>query len=463
MQVVGPFAATSFAAGGFHTCAQTSGSDQCWGDDRFGQVGDGAPIDASRPNAAVTNASSVSKIVAGWYQSCAQTNTNAGLCWGSGTFGEVGNLTNTDINVTLQNVEVSGLVLDDITSEFAHACASGTGIEARCWGWNAFGQLGDGTQTSASSGVLVVNNTGANYTAIDAGYEHTCALFDSAQVWCWGRNDHGQLGDGTATDALTMVSAGGFAQDLSAGQYHTCIINTGSGIGDGDAECWGRNEWGQVGDASNVSRSTRVIVSSRSRRYTSISTGDFHSCAVQSATAGTDGRPAGTGWCWGLNNQGELGNGTFTDANEPVEVAGGLTWSVIDAGDDLTCGITTDDDAYCWGSNNFGQLGDGTYFDSNTPQLVLGGNAFAQIDAGFRHTCAITTGGAPFCWGSNRRGEHGNGTVDNRLTPSIVPPGASRAASGSASVSLGLGWRLSGRRFTLDQEDDERPPRRNDP
>jgi alpha-tubulin suppressor-like RCC1 family protein len=256
--------------------------------------------------------------------------------------------------------------------------------------------------------------TGLKFTSIDAGAAHTCALTGAGEAYCWGRNDRGQLGDGTIVVRLAPALVSGCTfQQIAAGGFnigHTCGLTA-----TGQTYCWGDNETGQlgVGSADVLPHPTPLAVST-GVTFASITAGlGRHSC----------GRTAlGTAYCWGQNSFGALGNGTQKGSAIPVEVAGTRTFSQLIAGGFIghTCAFTGTGDAYCWGENETGQVGDGTTVDRLAPTAVVGGLIFTSIDAGFRHTCGRDNTGAVYCWGANGAGQLGNNTNSQSNVPSKV-------------------------------------------
>jgi alpha-tubulin suppressor-like RCC1 family protein len=186
------------------------------------------------------------------------------------------------------------------------------------------------------------------------GFSHTCALTSTGVVECWGANESGELGDGTTTRRTQPVTVGGLdapaAQVDAGGAGHTCALTTAGGV-----ECWGRNRYGQLGDGTTTDRSSPVEVSGLQSGVTQIAVGGDHVCAL------TD---TGAIWCWGHDDNGQLGDGTTANSSVPVHVTGlGGPAAVVSAGGDHTCALMPGGGAKCWGANGNGQAGDGTMTD----------------------------------------------------------------------------------------------------
>jgi len=259
---------------------------------------------------------------------------------------------------------------------------------------------------------------------IGAGNEHTCALTQNGGVFCWGSNFYGQLGDGSVTDHLVPTEIIGLPNGIaaiSAGSYHTCALTDVGGV-----KCWGSNFYGQLGNGSTTESHVPVDVFGMSSGVAAISLGRYHTCALTTA---------GGVKCWGLNSDGQLGDGTTTDSLAPVDVSG-LTSGVlaISAGDRFGCAITANRGLKCWGINTSGQLGDGTKIGRLEPVDVTNMTTGVKaISTGAAHTCALTTGGAVKCWGWNKSGELGNG----QNTQSSLPVDVTGMASGMKAVQVG--------------------------
>ena len=369
---------TQISAGGQHTCGVAQdGSVWCWGQNLYGQLGDGTVTYRSLPTR-VTGVTDVARISAGKY----------------------------------------------------HTCAVKTDGSAWCWGFNQYGQLGDNAthQTCAANDCsltpVAVSGLGADVVSIGAGRDHSCAIKTNDSVWCWGSNAQRQIGDGTLINRPVPVLVSGLAAGvrlLSVGLRHTCVVKT-----DGAAWCWGQNIDGRLGDGTMNDSSSPVLVSGMNQQVADISAGGHHSCLVK-----TDG----SAWCWGVNMAGALGDGTTTQRTVPTAVSGmGSGVMQISAGGtegsyETTCAVKTDGSAWCWGENQYGQLGTGGTTDALTPAPVADmGTGVGSISAGgstympdqVAHTCVLKTNGTAWCWGYNSYGNVGDGTTDHRYAPVAV-------------------------------------------
>jgi len=233
----------------------------------------------------------------------------AGLCWGDNSLGEVGDGTTTNRSAPVIYERVSGIT-GITTNGYGHSCDVTTSGSARCWGFNAAGQLGDGSTTDRLGPTPVIELRSA--VVIAAGSIHTCALIDTGAASCWGGNQYGQIGDGTTTNRLSPVAVRGMRGGITAitaGFAHTCaLVETGA------VKCWGVNLQGELGDGTTTARFTPGFV----RKFqhggaVALAAGDEHNCAV-SDTGGI--------WCWGYNDSGQLGDGTTTNRLTPVRVRG---------------------------------------------------------------------------------------------------------------------------------------------
>ena len=254
-------------------------------------------------------------------------------------------------------------ILDDDTPAAANLWA---------WGANLYGQLGNGTNTGANTPVPVPPDT---WDHVDAGDSHTCAVRDGS-AWCWGWNAYGQLGNGTTTSTNSPVPVGTATTwtQLSAGYRHSCGVRS-----DGTAWCWGDNTFGQLGNGTNGASTVPVQVGTATN-WVEIAAAWYHTCGRRSD---------GTAWCWGENLYGQLGDGTTADSNVPVQVGTATTWTQVSAGWVHSCGARSDGTAWCWGDNTHGQLGDGTNTSTNTPVAAAFTGGAIQVSAGTGHSAAV--------------------------------------------------------------------------
>lgn len=193
------------------------------------------------------------------------------------------------------------------------------------------------------------------------------------------------------------------------------VIHSCGILTDGTAYCWGNNDFGQLGDGSYKTRVWPVPVVG-SVRFTTLAAGAGHTCGIATT---------GLAYCWGLNLNGQLGDQTHTDRATPAPVESNLTFVTLSAGGAYTCGTTAEGTAYCWGWDQFSQLGDGATADQSTPKPVLGGLKFASINGNAFHTCGVALAGAAYCWGKNDYGQLGTGTLTDSPIPAAVSGGVS--------------------------------------
>lgn len=328
---------------------------------------------------------SVTVVEAGSFHSCAVADEKA-FCWGSNTsLGRLGTGT-TSASTEPVAVDTSGALagksVTDISAGMTHSCAVADG-QAFCWGGNANGQLGVGNTTTQLRPVAVEGLlSGKTVTAISVGHEHTCAIANE-QVFCWGYNLYGRLGDGTSVTSYVPVPAigalsGKSVSAISSGEAHTCALAGQA------AYCWGFKSKRALGVNLTLSTTSPVAVDTSGalagKAVTAISAGWEQTCAVADAAV----------FCWGQNDYGQLGTGSTIEAQYPVAVGGALSGkriATVSAGDRASCAVAETGEAYCWGMGTSGQLGAGTNTTSLVPQpvstsTVLAGKSVMGISTG---------------------------------------------------------------------------------
>ena len=316
-----------------------------------------------------------------------------------------------------------------------------------CWGYNGVvGDIGDGTTTDRLAPVRI--SGGHRWLMVVPGFSHTCGIrANDSTAYCWGNNGNGQLGTGgtgTLNPTPLAVSGGHKFFLISPGEAHTCALRST----DSTAFCWGLQTSGRLGNgqtaAANVLAPTAV---SGGTKFKQISAGSAHTCALRVSDA--------RGMCWGLQDNGRLGNGTTAagTVSAPVQVVASPLFE-ISAGQAHSCGIMSDANdrrAVCWGANADGQLGTGNQSESGSAELVANGYRYIGIRAGFMHTCGVTVAGDAFCWGRQDGGRLGNNTSAGAVITSPVPVFGSlkfvwvgAAAPGPGPIPRGCGLTATG-------------------
>jgi len=294
-----------------------------------------------------------------------------------------------------------------------HTCAVTTDDLAYCWGSNLWGELGNDAQSTDSCGNPcetrpVAVKGGLHFKHVSAGGRFTCGVTTDNHAYCWGRNVEGQLGNGSTSLSRVPVpvSGGRLFRQIRAGEGAHTCAITPTNV----AYCWGANNEGQLGDGTRTERHTPVKVLG-GISWLQLGVGYFHTCGVSTSAKA---------YCWGRNSDGQVGDGTIALRLRPAAVLGGLAFEQIDTGFDHSCAVSTVGRAYCWGRNASGQLGNGTRYEYHKPKLVSGDNRYDHVFAGFAHSCGMTRLGRGLCWGANGAGQLGNGKTSTHLIPTRI-------------------------------------------
>jgi len=366
--------------GAVHSCyVEGNGALSCWGNNDFGQLGDGTTQRRSTPVRVSGLSSGVANVALGSYNSCILLISGAVKCWGRNEYGQLG-----DGTTTLRNTPVS---LFSSGISFISVGGHGTGSQVcvvlnsgavKCLGVNEFGQIGDGTTISKNTPTSVTGLSSGG-VSVGAGTAHSCALLSSGAIFCWGSNGNGELGCGTANcggstcscnfrcstndcslipKAVSGLSSG--IASLHVGGSHSCVLLINGGV-----ECWGDNAFGQLGDGTTNRRVSAASVSGLSGGVLSLALGGAHSCVVLSL---------GGVKCWGDNYRGKLGDWTSTTRTTPTDVLGLSNGAIsVFLGGEHTCAVLSSGRIQCWGYNEHGgPLGDGTTTDRLQPVYVVG-------------------------------------------------------------------------------------------
>lgn len=258
------------------------------------------------------------------------------------------------------------------------------------------------------------------WSSLAAGALHSCAVRGDGTLWCWGRNNRGQLGlgDDDSRNKPTRVGDGANWQLVTGGSDHSCGLQR-----DGTLWCWGHNAFGQLGTGGTTASASPVEIPSGSEthKWSAVTAGDNHTCAL---------REEGSLWCWGVNSYGRLGNGTVESALSPLRIGSATNWTQVSAGSLHTCGVQSDGGVWCWGANYSYELGmNGSTSDPVLAPTRLSGNAtWSEVVAGTGGTCAVTSARGLSCWGDVGQSE---------------PDPAPVAIDGTTAwdrVALGFGW-----------------------
>ena len=446
---------TTISSGSSHSLAlDSSGHLWAWGDNWYGQLGDGTTTRRHAP-VEITPDRTYTTVAAIGSHSLALDSTGHLWAWGANWYGQLGDGTTTDRHAPVA-----------ITPERTYAMVATGGIYSLAldstghlwaWGDNSNGQLGDGTTTERHAPVAITPDR--TYTTIATGFRHSLALDSTGHLWAWGYNGYGQLGDGTTTDrsAPVAITPDRTYPMVAAGAFYSLALDSS-----GHLWAWGDNSNGQLGDGTATERHAPVA-STPYRTYAMVAAGKYHSLALDSS---------GHLWAWGANWIGQLGNGTTTDRSAPVAITPDRTYTTVSTIEFSSLALDSTGHLWAWGANWAGQLGDGTTTDRHAPVAVtpdrtyamasdaspesagtgnlpadsvlsdrMSGivenvratagtvsrtedsyNTFKQVSSSSFHTLALDQSGHLWAWGYNSRGQLGADAGYSSNAPVAVTP-----------------------------------------
>ena len=391
---------TQINVGNINVCAIISnGTLKCWGGNSTGQLGLGFASTKLTPIqiTGIANAEFVS--VGAYHTSVLYTDgTGTSVGWDQANqLGRGGTLQNASSHVAISNL--SNATVDLSPSGVLHTCAVLTDHTVKCWGYNPFGELGNGSASTQRSAIAVAGITTA--IKVVGGSNHTCVLLSSGTIQCFGAGTSGQLGNGASLDSLTPVTVSGIttATDIAAMSQSTCAL-----LSDHTIQCWGVGTNSQLGNSASVTSNVPVTVTGINNAV-AIGAGNATAFAVLSTGAIKS---------WGFAGNGQLGNGTTTTTSTPVNVTGISTAVAVMGSYTSACAILADGTVQCWGENLFGQLGNNATLTSTTPVAVSGLTSVSKLASSMTATtfCAIKTDKTLWCWGANDTAQMGLGASD---------------------------------------------------
>ncbi|MCB9092196.1 MAG: hypothetical protein H6620_06515, partial [Halobacteriovoraceae bacterium] len=445
----------SLSLGHSHACGMTThGNAYCWGYDFDGQLGDDASTtNQDKPTIVdLTNVATYSgtgarltSIYAYSSHTCGIATDGKGYCWGYNNSGQLGDGTSVSKGIpslVIQGTRSATEVFTELALGEVHTCGVTDLGKAYCWGDNSSSQVGNGGGAgpySAPQTVNVVNiPTMEKLVKIDAGDYHTCAITSGKELYCWGADTYGQLGDdGTPTNRNkatiidhTNIPVNEGIYSLSVQGNTTCALT-----GNIDAYCWGQDDNFQVG---NGAPNTNVFIPDDMElslvvpgdRFKSIQAGYSHTCGITGS---------GATFCWGDDSKGQLGINIGSGYQTALSILNqgdrytGESFIEISTGKNHNCGITDLGRTMCWGDNGSGQTGIGSLGGMNiVPKLIddttlpTQARNLIQVSAGDGHSCGVAANGLGFCWGSDTAGKLGNGISGAAYSPDqVTQPGSS--------------------------------------
>jgi len=398
----------------------SNGDLYCWGYNKYGQVGNGTTKTQLTPIKVLSDVKSVS-YSSNYPYSVAAILSNGDLyCWGYNGSGQVGNGT-TKTQLTPIKV-LSDVKSVSYSSSYASSYAYYSSVAAilsngdlYCWGYNGNSQVGNGTTKTQLTPIKVLSDVKSvsysySYFFPHAYYYSVAAILSNGDLYCWGYNGSGQVGNGTTKAQLTPIKVLSDVKSVSYSSPSPSPFDSESSVAailsNGDLYCWGYNGNGEVGNGTTKAQLTPIKVLS-DVKFISYSSNYFFSVAAILLN--------GDLYCWGYNGNGEVGNGTTKAQLTPIKVLSDVK-SVSYFSNSSVAAILSNGDLYCWGHNCFGEVGNGTTEAQLTPIKVLSDVKSVSYISPYS-VAAILSNGDLYCWGCNEDGQVGNGTREDQTTP----------------------------------------------
>ena len=329
--------------------------------------------------------SGYTQVAAGWGYSMALDKNGNLWTWGSNMFGKLGNGTNEDSNIPIQVTNSLGTKFIQIAAGFHHSLALDEEGNLWTWGSNSSGQLGDGTNKNSNVPIKITNSKGTKFVYITASSDHTLAIDENGSIWAWGCNDGGQLGNGTMQEShipVQLITSTQFTQ-VSTSYLHSLAIDK-----DGNLWAWGNNGYGKFGNGTKNDSMTPIKINT-GIEFKQVSAGHTYSLGIDKQ---------GNLWGWGSSDSGA------EESTKPLQIEKANKFIKISAGIH-TNNIAIDENSNLW-----------TWIKTQFTQ-VKPGTEFIDIAAGMDHKMAIDKDGNLWTWGNNSNGQLGNGTNDASNEP----------------------------------------------
>ena len=394
-----PFVSARFylrvAAGESHTCLVAAPAVMlCFGSNSAGQLGGGAGGFAATPQ----------QVAGGnWTAVAASEDFSLGIqgngavqAWGFGIAG----VTGSDVwHDSKQPTELAAGSWTQVGAGGLHACMIASDGTLWCLGRNESGQLGLGDTATRLTAVQELHRY-TDWSRVAPGSWHTCALRGQpGGAYCWGNNTYGEAGSSPGVDVAqpTQIGSATDWSRIGAGTSHSCGIRSGTLL------CWGRNYDGQLGNGSNLDRSSPGTVNHPTGgSWSEVDCGGAFSCAIDNS---------GALWCWGDNYGGQIGidPGTTASVNEPSRVGSATGWQLVSCGGASCCATQAPGSLWCWGLNDQGQLGLGDHSNRFVPGQVASDSDWIDVQVGSRHACSRRADRSLWCWGDDETGQLGDG------------------------------------------------------